>query len=79
MSAPGRYSNDPRVKACEDGSFEVDNSEQAPHGFEWPVTVRLHCSDRWAIYEPSRAWHGYSVAGFRSEDSALRYLLGDPR
>lgn len=78
------YSNDPRVTRTDPlpGHGPAGFDEFRVKAGDWSsnlfVTVRIHRTDGWAIYEPSR-FDGYSVAGFGSADAAIRYLIGDPQ
>jgi hypothetical protein len=72
----GAYDNDPRVVRYVT-HLRVDDSERQPHQ-TWPVMVKPHPRDGWAIYELDNR-DAYKVAGFRTGDDALRFLIGEPR
>ncbi len=71
------YDNDPRVVRYAT-HFRVDDSTSQPHRFAWPVLVKPHGRDGWAIYEHDHR-DAYKVAGFASRDDALDFLLGGAR
>lgn len=73
----GAYDNDPRVVRYAT-HLRVDDRANQPHRFAWPVMVKPHDRDGWAIYELDRR-DAYKVAGFATGDAAVHFLIGDPQ